>query len=258
LIRTTLFTLLLATTLHAQSRTQLPANLPPPPPPAPGSLAEAKLALGSHQFATAKALYSKFLRTHPDSGEAQLGLADSELALHEYETAELQYRSIVAAQPQLWIAHKNLVIVEAALHRWSEFDRERAILRDARQRKAPGIEAHESDVIDTFDVRGRHWIVREYDDLAGRSLTRYNFEHFGPEGHVQQYISLESAQAAQQALQTQDVVIGASPKTAPQVTDFALNFYTGKSHGTIVRFPKGEPTYETTRAAVIRWLQHQP
>lgn len=258
MIRNTLLTLLLSLTLHAQTPTQLPANLPPPPPPAPGSLAAAKLALGSHQFAIARQTYANYLHDHPDSGEAQLGLADSELALHNYEAAELDYRALVAAQPQLWIAHKNLVIVEAALHRWSEFDRERALLRDARKRNAPGIEAHTSDVIDTFDIRGRHWIVREYDDLAGRSLTRYNFEHFGPEGRVQQYISLESAQAAQQALPTQDVVIGSAAKATPEVSDFALNFYTGKIHGTIAHFPHGEPTYETTRAAVIRWLQHQP
>ncbi len=256
--RTTLFlTLLLATTLHAQTPTQLPANPPVLPPPAPGTLAAAKLALGNHQFATAKQIYSNFLKEHPDSGEAQLGLADSELALHNYEAAELEYRALVATQPQLWLAHKNLVIVEAALGRWSEFDRERAVLRDARKHNAPGITAHESDVIDTFDVRGRHWIVREYDDLAGRSLTRYNFEHFGPEGHVQQYISLESAQAAQRALQAQDVVIGAEPRPLPQVTDFDLNFYTGKSHGTIAHYPDHEPSYETTRAAVIRWLQRQ-
>lgn len=222
---------------------------------APNSLAAAKLALGSHQFAKAKRMYRTFLVAHPGSGEAQLGVADAELALHEYEEAEVDYRTLVASQPQLWIAHKNLVIVEAALGRWSEFDRERALLHDARQRGAPGITAHESDVIDTFDLRGKHWIVREYDDPAGRSLTRYNFEHFGPDGRVQEYISLESAKAAEQALQPQDVVVGAGQKSASSIQDFALNFYTGKTHGTIAQYPDGEPSYETVRSKVLRWLQ---
>jgi tetratricopeptide (TPR) repeat protein len=226
--------------------------------PAPNSLAAAKLALGSHQFAKAKQIYRKFLAAHPDSGEARLGLADAELALHEYQAAEVDYRTLVAAQPQLWIAHKNLVIVEAALGRWSEFDRERALLHDARQRNAPGITAHESDIIDTFDLKGKHWIVREYDDPAGRSLARYNFEHFGPDGRVQEYISLESAQAAQQALRPQDVVVGGEQKTAPSIQDFALNFYTGKTHGTIAQYPDQEPTYETIRGKALRWLQKQP
>ncbi len=231
----------------------LAAQQPAPPTP----LADARQQLAQHHFAEATHIYQAYLRTHPNNPEAQLGLADVELGLHHYQSAELQYRSLVAAQPQLWIAHKNLVIVEAALGRWSEFDRERALLHDARLRGAPGIDTHESDVIDTFDLRGKHWIVREYDDLAGRSLTRYNFEQFAPDGRVAEYISLESTQAAQQALQNHDVaVVGADPKAPTPITDFTLNFYTGKTHGTIARYPKGEPTYETTRAAVLRWLQH--
>ncbi len=222
---------------------------------APNSLAAAKLALGNHQFATARQIYQGFLKSHPGSGEAQLGIADSELALHNYEAAELDYRALVAAQPQLWLAHKNLVIVEAALGRWSEFDRERTLLRDARKRGAAGIATHESDVIDTFDVRGKHWIVREYDDLAGRSLTRYNFEQFGTEGRVHEYISLESASAARQALQPQDLVVGGEQKSPEPIHDFALNFYTGKTHGTIARYPDREPDYETVRSAVLRWLR---
>lgn len=233
--------------------TALTAQQPAPPTP----LADAKQQLAQHHFATAKQMYDTYLHTHPNSVEAQLGLADVELGLHHYQSAELRYRALVAAQPQLWIAHKNLVIVEAALGRWSEFDRERALLHDARLRRAPGIDTHETDVIDTFDLHGKHWIVREYDDLAGRSLTRYNFEQFAPDGRVAEYISLESAQAAQQALQNHDAaVVGTDPKAPTPVTDFALNFYTGKTHGTIARYPHGEPTYETTRAAVLRWLQH--
>jgi hypothetical protein len=239
----------------ALSLTLLAATAQQPAPPTP--LADAKQQLAQHHFAEARQMYDTYLHTHPGSIEAQLGLADVELGLHHYQTAELQYRALVAAQPQLWIAHKNLVIVEAALGRWSEFDRERALLHDARLRGAPGIDKHETDVIDTFDVHGKHWIVREYDDLAGRSLTRYNFEHFSPDGRVAEYISLESTQAAQQALQNHDVaVVGAEPKAPAPVADFTLNFYTGKTHGTIARYPHGEPTYETARSAVIRWLRH--
>jgi hypothetical protein len=178
--------------------------------------------------------------------------------LHEYEAAELQYRAVVAAQPQFWIAHKNLVIVEAALGRWSEFDRERAVLRGARERGAPGISARESDVIDTFDLHGEHWIVREYYEPVGRSLTRYNFEYFGPDGRVREYVSFESAEAARSALTPRpDVLIGVDPKTVPVIKDFALNYYTGKSHGTIKLYPEGEPSYEHVRADLRRWLRNK-
>jgi tetratricopeptide (TPR) repeat protein len=225
-------------------------------PPA-GPLAAGKQALAAKDFAHAKELFEAYLSSHPDSIDGELGLADAELALHQYEAAELEYRKVVAAQPELWVAHKNLVVVEAALGRWSEFDRERTLLRNARQRGAPGITARESDVIDTFEVHGQRWIVRAYDQPVGRSLTRYNFERFGPDGRAQEFISLESAEAAQKALARSDVRIGADSASAASIHDYALNWYTGKAHGTIARYPNGEPTYERVRADVLRWLRRQ-
>jgi hypothetical protein len=219
-----------------------------------GGPADGKLALSKGDFAKAKVIYREYLQTHADSIPAELGLADAELGLHEYESAELQYRAVTAAQPELWIAHKNLVIIEAALGRWEEFDRERTLLRSARDRGAIGISKHESDVIDAFDVRGQHWIVRQYDEPSGRSLTRYNFELFSPTGKAEEYISLESEQAAKDALAPQDTRIGANPN-APLVHDFALNFYTARGHGTIAHYPNGEPTYERVRSQVITWLR---
>ncbi len=226
--------------------------------PAASGLAEAKQALASKHFATAKDLFAAYERAHAGNVEAELGVADAELGLHEYEAAELDYRKVVAAQPQQWSAHKNLVVVEAALGRWEEFDRERAVLRGARQRGAAGISARESDVIDAFDLGGGHWIVREYYVPVGRSLTRYNFERFSPDGRVQEYISLESAAAAAQATKAADasVRIGADAP-AGLIRDFALNWYTGKAHGTIARYPKGEPSYQAVRAAVRGWLRIQ-
>jgi hypothetical protein len=219
-----------------------------------GGPSDGKLALGNKEFAKAKIIYREYLRTHAGSVPGELGLADAELGLHEYEAAELEYRAVTAAQPELWIAHKNLVIIEAALGRWEEFDRERALLRSARERGAIGISKHESDVIDTFDVRGQHWIVRQYDEPSGRSLTRYNFELFSPTGKAQEYISLESEQAAKDALAPLDTRIGANPN-APEIHDFALNFYTSKGHGTIAHYPDGEPTYERVRSQVLSWLR---
>jgi tetratricopeptide (TPR) repeat protein len=220
-------------------------------------LAEARQAFAAKEFARARTLFAAYEHAHPGNVDAELGVANAELGLHDYEAAELQYRKVVAQQPELWLAHKNLVIVEAALGRWEEFDRERAVLRGARQRGAPGISARESDVVDTFDLNGSHWIVREYFEPVGRSLTRYNFESFGPDGRVREYISLESADAAEHALARNDVVIGRSG--APGILrDFALNWYTGKAHGNIAHYPNGEPSYEATRAAVRRWLRIQP
>jgi tetratricopeptide (TPR) repeat protein len=220
-------------------------------------LAAARQALAAKQFDRAKAGFQAYLEAHPDSVDARLGLADAELALHEYEAAEWDYRRVTDAQPQLWNAHKNLVIVEAALGRWEEFEREREVLRAARERGAPGISARDSDVIDTFDVHGQHWIVREYFQPVGRSETRYNFERFSPEGRVEEFISLEPSAAAAAALAPGDVHIGQDTRQPPPTGEFSLDYYTGKAHGTIARYPHGEPTYERVRADVLRWL-HRP
>lgn len=224
----------------------------------PAALLQARKALAAKQYQHAENLFATYARTHPGSIDGEEGIADSELGLHEYEAAELEYRKVVAAEPEFWLAHKNLVIVEAALGRWGEFDRERALLRGARQRAAPGISARESDVIDSFDVGGEHWIVREYYEPVGRSLTRFNFESFRPDGRVHLYVSFESAEAARRALNVGGQVrIGDDAYATAPINDFALNFYTGKMHGTIKRFPQGEPRYEQVRADVVRWLKQQ-
>ena len=250
----------IALTASTQTPTPDPITLPAgtiPQTATPGQsqIVAGKHALAAKQFAQAKTIFTTELKLHPENIEAKLGLADSELGLQQYEAAELEYRQIVAAQPELWQAHKNLVIVEAALGRWEEFDRERTILRMARQRNAPGISARESDVIDSFTLHGERWIVREYFEPVGRSQTRYNFEHFAPNGHAAEYISLESAEAAKSVTPGGAVAIGDQSRQPTPSTAFALNWYTGKAHGTIQQYPKAEPTYERVRADVSRWLR---
>jgi hypothetical protein len=238
--------LLAATAAGAQS---VPQGGPP----------KGKQALAGGDFAKAKTIYQAYLKAHADSVPGELGLADALLGLHEYEAAEVEYRTVTAAQPELWIAHKNLVLIEAALGRWEEFDRERALLRAARERDAPGISARESDVIDSITVRGKRWIVREYYEPVGRSQTRYNFEHFSADGKAEEYISLESEAAAKAAAVGGGVAIGGDTNatgTGP-VTGLALNWYTAKGHGTIAQYRHGEPKYETLRTAVLRWLRIQ-
>ena len=235
-------------------RITVPANsIPATATPGQAQIFSGKQALAAKQFLDAKSIFTAALATHPDSVDAKLGLADSELGLQHYETAEIEYRQVVAAQPELWQAHKNLVIVEAALDRWDEFDRERNLLRMARERNAPGISARESDVIDGFTIHGKRWIVREYFQPVGRSQTRYNFEHFSPDGKAQVYISLESKDAANALTAGGAVAIG-DQSPAPSNPTFALDWYNGKAHGTITQYGTSEPTYERVRTDVLRSL----
>jgi hypothetical protein len=118
-------------------------------------------------------------------------------------------------------------------------------------------------VIDSFEVpvhgKPERWIVREYFEPVGRSQARYNFERFSPEGRVEEYVSLEPTWAAEAALKPDDVHIGADTQAVPHTPagEFSLNWYSGKGHGTIAKYPKGEPTYERARADLRRWLERK-
>jgi hypothetical protein len=226
------------------------------PPVAQTPLVEGKRALSMKEFIRAKGIFAEYVRKHPDDIQGKLGLADAELGLHEYEAAEGGYRQIVAAQPLLWAAHKNLVIVEAALGRWEDFDGERTVLRAARERGAAGISAHESDVIDVITVAGQRWIVRDYFEPMGRSRSRYNFERFSADGRVLMYISLESANAFHDQKMGGEVAVGPAMKSA-DAGGFALDWYDGKSHGTIEKYA-AEPKYEKVRADFLHWLRAHP
>lgn len=219
-----------------------------------GSLADGKLALAAKDFVRAKAIYAAYLKAHPGDVQAEMGAGDAALGLHEYEAAEWDYRSAAAAEPQLWLAHRNLVIVEAALGRWEEFERERAVLHAARERGAAGISRHDSDVIDVLRVKGQRWIVRDYFEPAGRAQALYNFERFGADGRVAAFVSLESANAFAEEMRGGDVVIGGAARKTPELSGFALNFYTGAKHGTIATYA-AEPKYEQVRMDFLRWLR---
>ena len=232
--------------------------------------------LAARQFQAAKQVYSRYLRVQPGAVQAELGLGDAELGLRQFEAAEASYRAAVAAQPELWQAHKNVVVVEAALGRWEEFDRERIVLRMARERGAPGISTRESDVIDSFSVHGGHWVVRSYFEPLGRSEARYNFERFSADGRVQAYLSLEDAAAARAALAPGDVRVGgkssgetssgetsvggkgAAAANSPGTAALSLNWYTNTAHGAVRTYRAAEPAYRQLRADAMRWLEQHP
>ena len=248
----------------SQGAAQVRADVPEISGAPTGALRQGRALLQTSHFGEARLVFKDYLQAHPADLQAQVGLGDAELGLQHFETAEVIYRAVVAQQPELWQAHKNLVIVEAALGRWEEFDRERTVLRLARERGAPGISAHESDVVDRFDVLGERWIVRAYFEPLGRSQALYNFERFSAQGRAEAFLSLEDAAAARAALTPQDVRVGpavAQPKAATART-LALNWYTHAAHGTVRLYPVGasaaNPSYERVRADALRWLRSRP
>jgi len=156
-----------------------------------------------------------------------------------------------------------LVVAYAAEGKWSEFDQERALLRDARAKGEPGLSPKDVDVIEVLSLGSERYVVRSYAELNGRYKTRYNFTHFGPDGKVDSWIGCASDEVDQVFFAEKH------PKEAAAgQRSFSLDFYIaakptadGKgytlTHGTIKFYPDGEPTYETVRSDVLKVLQHQ-
>ena len=215
------------------------------------AVAAARSALARGEFAQAKRMFAEYLRLHPADVQAGIGLGDAEAGLHEFGAAEVTYRKVTAAAPLAWAAHRALVLVEAKLGRWEDFDRERALLREARERGAA--DRRESDVIDSFDVMGRHWIVREYFEPMGRGRARINFESFSRAGRVVAYVSLENAQALR-SLTAGDAVVVGGPAVVDGDEALALDFYDGTRHGVVATF-EGEPRYEDLRRVFLGWVR---
>ena len=118
----------------------------------------------------------------------------------------------------------------------------------ARERGAAGIDTHESDVIDVITVAGQRWIVRDYFENPWAARARAITENgFLAEGRVLAYVSLESADAFRDQTMGGDVIVGAGRRKSADPNGFALNWYNGKSHGTIAKYASGAPN--TKRSA---------
>jgi tetratricopeptide (TPR) repeat protein len=229
-------------------------------PKPPDSLSEAKDALRKQDYAAAKPLLAAYVKDNPNSVEA-LGLTgDAHLGLKEYEDAAQSYLAAIQLRPDLWPAHKNLVIVYAALSKWAEFDKERALLQDARAKRTTGLSPQDSDVIDVLYVGTERYIVRGNAELEGKFKIRYRFMHFGADGKLDFWIACESDDVDQATFAK------AHPtEAAAGLRSFSLDSYTAvapnadgkgysQTHGTIKFYPDGEPTYETVRTDVLKVL----
>lgn len=232
---------------------------------APGAdpLAVGKQALGHNDYKAAQEFFANYLKDNPENDEAIFLAGNSALGLKQYDDAASYYQKLIAKQPTMWPAHKNLVIVYAAQNKWTDFDRERKLMQDARAQGSPELSAKDADVIDILYVGDERYIVRAYSELVGHFHVRYNFTHFSEDGKPDFWISCESDDIDQISFAK------AHPKgAAAGQRSFSLDSYTPmvpnpngqgmtQTHGTIKFYPDGEPTYESVRADVIKVLEHK-
>ena len=228
----------------------------------PDPLVVGKQAIQHEDWANARKFFEAYLHDDPENVEAQFYLGFALFGEKQYPQAEQTFQKLISANPKLWSAHVSLAEVYALEGRWSDFDRERQVVRDARHSGEPGINRTGGDVIDVLYVGDERYIVHEYDPLAGRFHARYNFSHVNKQGKVDYWIACESDDVDQSSFAQKH-----PNKAAAGERSFSLDSYSQtlnadgqvvrQTHGTIKFYWDGEPTYEAVRADVLGVLEHR-
>ena len=232
------------------------------PQTSPDPIAIGKQAIAREQWEEAERFFKSYLRENPDSAEGQYNLGFAYFGEKQYAKAEQVYMKMIVANPKSWAAHSSLAEVCAAEGRWPDFNQERKLVRDARERGEAGASRSNSDVIDVLYVGAERYIVREFNPLNGRFHSRYSFTHFGKDGKLDFWIQCESDDVDQSSFAQKH------PKEAAAgQRSFSLDSYSqtlnasgqlvGQTHGTIKFYWDGEPTYETVRADVLGALERK-
>ena len=228
----------------------------------PDPLLIGKQALAHEQWTDAQKFFEAYLQQNPDSIEAQNYLGFALFGQKRYPQAEKVFLKLAAANPKNWGVHSNLAEVYAAEQRWTDFDRERNSVREARQRGEPGLNKNGADVIDVLYIGSERYIVREFEPLIGRFHARYNFTHFSKEGKADFWIACESDDVDQSSFAQKHPKEAAAGQRSFSLDSYSQNFnatgqLVGQTHGTIKFYPDGEPSYETVRGDVVKVLEHK-
>jgi tetratricopeptide (TPR) repeat protein len=219
----------------------------------PNPIAVGLAAMQKGDYASAKAFFAQYVSGNPDDVEARMYLGGAEMGLKDFPAAIKDLQAVIAAKPDTWTAHTNLVLAYAKTLDWTDFDKERALIKAARDNNAPGLDKQKGDVIDELQVSAKTYSVRSFFLNFWRFQTRYVFLHFGDDGKLTDYIQCESDDADQGFFKQ------AHPKEAAAgARSFSLDSYTvgdkGMTQGLIKFYNDGEPTYEVVRADALKVL----
>lgn len=226
-------------------------------------LKEGAEALEKGDYVAAQAIFVTYLNDNPDNTEALAGAGDAFLGLRQYEDAERYYLAAIKLQPSFWMVHKNLVVAYAAEGKWKEFDQERALLQNAREKGEPGLSPKDADLIEVFNVGPERYIVQSFAELNGKFHARYYFTHFGPDHKPDYWIACESDDVDQSFFAKKHPTEAAAGQRSFSLDSCSVGKVSGdgtsrtQTQALIKFYFDGEPTYETVREDVMRVLEHK-
>ena len=252
------FVLLASFSFAALAQTQSNPQLPKE---ANGSASSDPLAVGKSAFQRgdytgARTFFANYVHDTPTEAEAWFYLGGTDLALEHSADAAKDFEKVVGLKPDAWGAHNNLALAYAESGNWVAFDTERALIKAARDRKAPGLSLEDHDIIDVLRVNGTVYQVWYFYKLHGKFNVRYVAINFDGHGKAKSWLQAESDDVDQFSFQK------SHPREAKAGDRmFSLDSYVQSESGIpsqgLIKLYEGEPTYETFRADVLASLENR-
>lgn len=208
-------------------------------------------------FTEARTFFAKYVADNPKDAEGWFYLGGADLNVDHPADAAKDFQQCVALKPDAWSAHNNLFLAYAEMGDWSAFDKERAVIRAARDKKEPGLSLDDHDLIDVLRVGGETYQVWYFYKLHGRFNVRYVAIHFDKSGKGHSWIQAESDDVDQAFFKQKH------PKEAAAgARSFSLDAYEQSKVGYPSQalhkfYSDGEPTYEQFRADVLEILNRK-
>ena len=226
--------------------------------PKQGAGSEDPLAMGKNamqhgSFEQARSFFADFVKDNPESTEAWVLLGRCEIELKDFDAAIADLQRVVVAVPSQWAAHNYLALAYAKKNDWADFDKERALIKDARDKNLAGVDKDHGDVVDLLTVKGEEYEVRYFYKLFGSHNVRYVFLHFGKDGKVDHWIEIESLDVDQAMFAENHPKEAAAGKRVYSMDSMTMT-PSGFPNQALFKFYEGDPTYETLRADAIKAL----
>ena len=236
-------------------------NSGPPPgivikPPSTSPITAGIAAEQRGDFAGAKTFFLNYLADNPNDLDARLFLGGAYQGLKDFPAAIKEFQAVITAAPTKWAAHQDLSLAYALIQDWTNFDKERALRKTARDNNAPGLDKTTSDLIDLLQIGDKTYRVLYFYIPTGRFHTRYVFAHYGESLQPTDYIACESDDVDQTFFKQAHPDLAAAGQRSYSLDSYA-NTPNGQSQALIKFYSDGEPTYETVRADALKVLEGQ-
>lgn len=218
--------------------------------------------------AAALTAFRPALEAYPNDNVVLSYSAEAAMESHQ-DAAALDFfnRGLLQAPQDPWHMRIAMLLLDARLGHWPDFYRDQAKLKKAKQYGEKELASTAGFLVDDFEVAGRAVKVVYFPMLTGQYKALYRFVLPAPpavdvppaaaEGDLctdlnfYPYIDVESDDADQTTFQVNHPDLAAKGERS-----YSLDFYPAACSQALIKFySDGEPTYETVRADVMKFLE---